>query len=195
MTLPSFIGSGSNTGQLINLAILLGFAVGATIAIVLLVRYLRARGVSNRMRELFPKGIVLTVRSSNELQAALARLGPGDVDSAPLKVPRYLTVVVDNEGVGFWVPMPFRDQATLDDRRLRVIRWQQVSTIEVGTAFLERPVNSVVVVAGQYGNDIRVEFVPHQVGFFGGLGYDGVEIRGLIDALRAQRPPHQPGAQ
>ena len=189
MTQPSFIGSGSNTGQLINLAIALGLLVGAVIALVLLVRYVRARGVTNRMREMFPNGIVLTVRSSNELHAALARLD-GFVDGDAMKVPRYLTIVVDNEGIAFWVPMPFRDQATLDDRRLRLIPWGQVRTIEVGTAFLERPVNSVVVVATQSGNEIRVEFVPHQTGFFGGMGYDGTEVRGLIDALRAQRPGH-----
>lgn len=187
--MPTFIGSGSNTGQLINLAILLGFLVGVVIALVLLVRYVRARGVTNRMRALFDRGIVLTARSSNELHAALARL-EGAVDGGAMKVPRYLTVVVDNEGVGFWVPMPFRDQATLDDRRLRLIPWSQVRTIEAGTAFVERPVNSVVVVASQFGNDIRVEFVPHQTGFFGGMGYDGAELRGLIDELRAQRPTH-----
>jgi hypothetical protein len=166
------------------------------------VRYVRARGVSNRMGELFPGGIVLTVRSSNELQEALVRLdaaagdgvgarggsggsGPG---TGGISVPRFLTVVVDAEGIGLWVPMPFRDQATLDDRRLRLIPWAQVLTIEAGTAFLERPVNSVVVIASQYGSEVRVEFVPHQVGFFGGLGYDGAELRTLIDQLRAQRP-------
>lgn len=187
--MPTFIGSGSNTGQLINLAIALGLLVGAVIALVLLVRYVKARGVTNRMRELFSRGVVLTIRSSNELHASLARLD-GAVDGETLKVPRYLTVVVDNEGIAFWVPMPFRDQATLDDKRLRLIPWGQVRTIEAGTAFLERPVNSVVVVASQLGNDIRVEFVPHQTGFFGGMGYDGGELRGLIDALRAQRPQH-----
>ena len=191
--MPTFIGSGSNTSQLINLAILLGVLVFAAVAIVLLLRYLRARGVTNRMRELFPGAIVLTIRSSNELHAVLARLEPVPahgtaVDGDALKVPRYLTVVVDSEGIGFWVPMPFRDQATLDDRRLRLIPWSQVLTIEAGTAFLERPVNSVVVVASQFGNEIRVEFVPHQTGFFGGMGYDGGELRALIDVLRAQRP-------
>lgn len=185
--MPTFIGSGSNTGQLINLAILLGVLVFAVVSIVLLVRFVRARGVSNRMAELFPRSIVLTARSSNELHAALARL-EGFADGDAMKVPRYLTVVVDNEGIGFWVPMPFRDQATLDDKRLRLIPWAQVLTIEAGTAFLERPVNSVVVVASQFGSEIRVEFVPHQTGFFGGMGYDGGELRTLIDALRAQRP-------
>jgi hypothetical protein len=184
MALPTFIGSGPNTGQLFNLAILLGFLVGAVIALVLLVRYVRARGVSNRMREQFARGIVLTARSSNELQAALARLD-GYVDGETLKVPRFLTVVVDSEGISFWVPMPFRDQATLDDRRLRLIQWSHVRTIEAGTAFLERPVNSVVVVATQFGNEMRIEFVPHQTGFFGGMGYDGTELRALIDELRA----------
>ena len=187
--MPTLIGSGSNTGQLINLAIALGLLVGAVIATVLLVRYVRAKGVSNRMRELFPRGVVLTARSTNELQFALARLD-GYLDGDALKVPRYLTVVVDNEGVGFWVPMPFRDQATLDDRRLRLIQWTQVRTIEAGTAFVERPVNSVVVVASQFGHELRVEFVPHQMGFFGGMGYDGGELRTLIDELRAQRPAH-----
>jgi hypothetical protein len=187
MMLPTFIGSGSNTGQLINLAILVGLLGGAIIVLVLLVRYVRARGVTNRMRELFPGGIVLTIRSSNELHAALGSLD-GYADPNLAKVPRYLTVVVDNEGIAFWVPMPFRDQATLDDKRLRLIPWSQVRTIEVGTAFLERPVNSVVVVASQSGYDIRVEFVPHLTGFFGGIGYDDGELRQLIDALRAQRP-------
>ena len=193
--METFTGSGSNTGQLINLAILLGLLVGGLIALVLLVRYVRARGVTNRMRELFSRGIVLTVRSTNELHAALARLeGAGSTGIAAhgedLKVPRYLTVVVDNEGIAFWVPMPFRDQATLDDKRLRLIPWAHVLTIEAGTAFLERPVDSVVVVASQFGNEIRVEFVPHTPGFFGGMVYDGAALRRLIDELRAQRPAH-----
>jgi hypothetical protein len=187
--MPTFIGWGSNPGQLINLAIALGLLIGAVIALVLLVRYVRARGVTNRMREVFSRGIVLTVRSSNELHAALARLD-GFIDGEAMKVPRFLTVVVDNEGIAFWVPMPFRDQATLDDKRLRLIQWGQVRTIEAGTAFLERPVNSVVVVATQFGNDIRVEFVPHTPSFFGGMAYDAAELRGLIDQLRAQRPSH-----
>lgn len=191
MTLPTFIGTGSNTGQLINLIILLGFVTAAIIGIVLTVRYLQARGVTNRLQELFSRGVVFTARSSNELRFALGRL-EGYLEGEALTVPRYVTVVVDNEGISFWVPGPFRDEGTLKDRRLRLIIWSQVSTIEAGTAFLERPVNSVVVVARQFGNEIRVEFVPHQVGFFGGLGYDGAEVRTLIDALRAQRPPHQP---
>ncbi len=187
MQVPTFIGSGSNTGQLINLAIALGLLVGAVIALVLLVRYVRARGVTNRMHELFPGGVVLTVRSSNELHAALARL-EGTIDGEALKVPRYLTVVVDNEGVAFWVPMPFRDQATLDDKRLRLIPWAQVRTIEAGTAFLERPVNSVVVVASQFGTEIRVEFVPHQTGFFGGMGYDGGSCAGSSTCCERSGP-------
>ncbi len=191
--MPTFIGSGSGSGQLFNLAILLGFTVGAIIGIVLLVRYVQARGVTNRMREQFPRGVVLTARSTTDLQAALARLdggsafAPGQGD-AP-KVPRYLTVVVDHEGVGFWVPMPFRDQATLDDRRLRLIPWSSVRTIELGTAFLERPTSSIVVIAAPYGTEVRVEFVPHQTGFFGGVGYDEGELRAIVDGMRGQRPP------
>ncbi len=187
--LPTFIGSGANSGWSFNVAIAIGLLVGAVIAIVLLVRYGRAKGVSNRMHELFPTGIVLTARSSDELQAALEQLdgfASGDV----LTVPRFVTVVVDDEGIAFWVPMPFRDQATLDDRRLRLIPWARVRTIEAGTAFVERPTNSVVVVAAQAGRDVRVEFVPHQTGFFGGMGYDEPELRVLIDELRAKRPGH-----
>lgn len=186
--LPTFLGTGSNTGQLINLAILLGFAVGVTIALVLAVRYGRARGVTNRMQAQFPNGIVLTARSSNELQSAFERLDAA-TQAAPVRIPRYLTVVVDAEGVSFWVPMPFRDQATLDDRRLWGVPWSRIRTIEVGTAFVERPANSVVVVVDAAANGVvRVEFVPHQVGFFGGMGYDGSEIRLLVDRLRLQRP-------
>jgi len=167
-----FLTTGTSMGWLFNLAILLGLAVGATIATVLAVRYFSAKAATRDLTARFAGGIVLTARSSNELQAAFAQLG----DAVP--VPRYVTVVTDREGVAFWG----------GQTRLRLIGWAQIRTIEVGTAFIERPTSSVVVVASHYGKDVRVEFVPHERAFSGGMGFDGMDLRALIDRLRGLRP-------